>query len=79
MYAKDPYEGKYQFLINIRESTELKHFDDPKVFIEYSNYMQDVYKNIGKYNIGKKREILIVFDNVIAYMINKFNTDWIVY
>ena len=79
MYAKDPYEGKYQFLINIRESTELKHFDDPKVFIEYSNYMQDVYKNIGKYNIGKKREILIVFDNVIAYVINKFNTDWIVY
>ena len=79
MYAKDPYEAKYQFLINIRESTELKHFDDPKVFIEYSNYMQDVYKNIGKYNIGKKREILIVFDNVIAYMINKFNTDWIVY
>ena len=79
MYAKDPYKAKYQFLINIRESTELKHFDDPKVFIEYSNYMQDVYKNIGKYNIGKKREILIVFDNVIAYMINKFNTDWIVY
>ena len=29
-YAKDPYEAKYQFLINKRESTGLKHFNDPK-------------------------------------------------
>ena len=26
LYAKDPNEGKYQFLINKRESTGLKHF-----------------------------------------------------
>ena len=32
--------------------------------------MQDVYKNIDKYNPGKKREILIVFDDRIADMIN---------
>ena len=32
--------------------------------------MQDVYKNIEKYNIGKKRKILIVFDDMIADMIN---------
>ena len=31
--------------------------------------MQDVFKNIEKYNIGKKRKI-IVFDDVIADMIN---------
>ena len=37
LYAKDPYETKYQFLINKRESTELKHFNDLKAFIEYSN------------------------------------------
>ena len=42
LYAKDPYEAKYQFLINKRESTGLKHFIDPKLFIEYSNDMQDV-------------------------------------
>ena len=41
--AKDPFEGKYHFLINKRESTGLKHFNDPKSFIEYSNDMQDVY------------------------------------
>ena len=53
LYAKDPYEAKYQFLINKRKSTGLKHFNDPKAFIEYSNYMQDVYKNIEEYNIAK--------------------------
>ena len=40
LYAKDPYEEKYQFLINKRESTGLKHFNDPKAFIEYSNDIQ---------------------------------------
>ena len=33
LYAKDPYEAKYQFLINMRESTGLKHFNDPKAFM----------------------------------------------
>ena len=32
--------------------------------------MQDVYKNIEEYNIGKKRKILIVFDDMIVDMIN---------
>ena len=39
LYTKDPYEAKYQFLINKRESTGLKHFNDPEAFIEYSNDM----------------------------------------
>ena len=42
LYAKDPYEAKYRFLIKKRESTGLKHFKGPKVFIEYSNHMKDV-------------------------------------
>ena len=33
LYAKDPYEEKYQLLINKQESTGLKHFHDPKAFI----------------------------------------------
>ena len=32
--------------------------------------MQDVYKNIEEYDIGKKRKILTVFDDMIANMIN---------
>ena len=37
--------------------------------------MQDVYKNIEEYNPIKKRKVLIVFDDMIADMINnnKFN------
>ena len=36
------------------ESTGLKHINNPKALIGYSNDMQDVYKNIEEYNIGKK-------------------------
>ena len=66
LYAKDAYEAKYQYLINIREKVGLKRFNDPKAFIEYSNDMYDVYKNIDEYNIDKEHKILIVFDNMIA-------------
>ena len=38
--------------------------------MEYSNDMQDVYKNIEEYNPGKKRNVLIVFDDMMADMIN---------
>ena len=38
--------------------------------MEYSNDMQDVYKNIEDYNLIKKRKILIAFDDMIADMIN---------
>ena len=70
LYAKDPYEAKYQFLIKKRESTGLKHFNDAKAFIEYSNDMQDVYKKIEECNIGKKCIISIIFDDMIADMFN---------
>ena len=70
LYAKDPYEDKYQFLIKKRESIGLKHFNDPKAFIEYSNDMHDVYKNINDYNHDKEKKILIIFDDMIADMIN---------
>ena len=38
--------------------------------MEYSNDMQDVYKNTEDYNSIKKRKILIIFDDMIADMIN---------
>ena len=39
LHSKDPYEAKYQLLINKRESTGLKYLNDSKAFIEYSNDM----------------------------------------
>ena len=78
LYAKDPYEAKYQYLINKREKVGLDHFDDHKAFIEYSNDMQGVHKNIDDYDPRKKRKVLIVFDDMIADMINNKKLDSIV-
>ena len=77
-YAKDPYEAKYQYLINKREGVGINHFNDPKAFIEYSNDMHDVYKNIDDYNPDKENKILIVFDDMIADMIHNKKLDSVV-
>ena len=70
LYAKDPYEAKYQYLINKRERVGINCLSDPKAFIEYFNDMHKVYKNIGKYNPDQENKVLIVFDDMIADMIN---------
>ena len=65
-------------LINKRESIGLKYFNNTKAFIEYSNDMQNVYKDIDEYNIDKERKIFVVFDDMIVDMINKKKLDSIV-
>ena len=64
------YETKYQYLINKPEKVGLGHFNHPKAFMEYSNHILDVYKDIENYNPNKSRKVLIVFDYMIADMIN---------
>ena len=71
LYAKDLYETKYQYLINKREGVGIGHFNNPKAFIEYSNGMWDLYKNIDEYNLDKDNKNLIVFDDMIADRIKK--------
>ena len=51
---EDPYEAKFQFLINKQESSDLKLFIDSKAFVEYSNNMNDIYKNFEEYIPPKK-------------------------
>ena len=58
--------------------SRIKRFNDPKTFIEYSNDMRDVYKNIGEYNVDKDRKILIVFDDMIADIIKNKKLNLIV-
>ena len=58
LYPKDPYEMKNQYLINKGESVGINHFNDPKAFTEYSNDMQDIYKNINYYKPNKENKIL---------------------
>ena len=66
LYSKDLQEAKNQLLIDKRENTGLKHVYGSKIFIEFSNDMDDIYKNIKKYNPNKKRKILIVSDDMIV-------------
>ena len=68
LYVKALYEVKYEYLINKREGVGIDHFNDPKAFIEYSNDMRDVYKNINYYNPDPENKILIVFGDMIADM-----------
>ena len=42
LFAKDPYDAKYQFLIHTQESTGLMHFNDLKAFIEYLNNKDNI-------------------------------------
>ena len=68
-YAKDLNESKYQYLINKREGAGINHFKDLKAFIKYSDDMCNIYRNINHYNPDKENKILIVFDDMIADMI----------
>ena len=70
LYGKDLYEPKYQLRISERESTGLKYLNDLKVFIEYSNNMDDIYKKNEEHNTNKKRKILIFFDDMISNMLS---------
>ena len=78
LYAKDPFEGKYQLLINKIESTGMKYLNDSKAFIEYSNDIDDIYQNYEEYSPNKKQKILIVFDDMIVDMLSNKSLNAIV-
>ena len=66
LYAKDLSEAKYECLIKKLKNVGIKQLNDPNAFIESSNTMDDVNKNINDYNPIRKRKISIVFDDMIA-------------
>ena len=53
LYAKDLRESKYEFLIKKHMDVGIKYCNDPNVFIECSNTMDDVYQNIEDYKKKK--------------------------
>ena len=57
LYAKDLIEPKYEHLIKNRRNAGIKHLNDPKAFIDYSNTMNDIYDNIDLYNPNRKRKV----------------------
>ena len=46
VHAKYLQHTKYQYIV-----VGLNHYDDHKAFIEHSNDMQDIFKNIEEYNL----------------------------
>ena len=70
LYTKDLSEQKYEFLIEKHKNTRIKHLNDRNAFIECSNTMDDVYENIYDYSPSRKRKNLIVFDDMIAEVMN---------
>ena len=73
-YTKGLCEAKYQFLTNKRVSTGLKYLNDSKAFIEYSNDIDNICRNIEENYPNKKRKILISFDYMIADMLSNKNS-----
>ena len=73
LYVKDPFESKYQLLINGREKGGIEKLKNPKSFIDYSQTVDDAYENLKDYNPIKKRRVLIVFDNMIWNIIKKIS------
>ena len=53
LYVKDPFESKYQLLINRRKKKWIKN--ERKAFIDYSQLTDDVYESLEDYNPTKKK------------------------
>ena len=49
LYTQDLNEAKYEFLNKNHEDVGTKHFNGSKAVIEYSNDMNDIYKNIEEH------------------------------
>ena len=62
LYVKDPFESKYQLLINEREKVGIKKTKNLKAFID------DFYENLEDYNPTKKRKLLVVFNDMTTRM-----------
>ena len=59
--VKDPFESKYQLLINGRKNIGIEILKKTKAFIDYSQTNDDVDNSLEDYNPTKKRRVLIVF------------------
>ena len=66
LYPEDINEPKYEYLMNKREQAGIKNLDNPHVFIEYSDDMDDVLDDINNYNKNRDKKVLIVFDDMIV-------------
>ena len=65
-------------LFNKRKGSGLKHSNDSKAFIEYSNDMGNIYENIEECNPSKECKTMIVFDDMIVDILSNKKLNLIV-
>ena len=70
LYPKDLEEPKYQFLIDKREKAGLKNSKDKNVLIEHSNTTDNIYDDINDYNKKRRKNVMIVFDDIIPHVMS---------
>ena len=66
LYVGDPFESKYQLLINGGEKAGIKKSKNLKAFVDYSQRIDDAYENLEDYNPTKKRKVLTVVGDMIV-------------
>ena len=81
LYATEPYESIYQFVINKRQDVALKHFNDPKAFIGNLNDIKNVHETIEDYNPGVKKKLwsCLITGLLIWSVIKSFCSHWDIY
>ena len=77
LYVKDLEEPKYKLLIDRRKKAGINFNNDPTAFIAHFNSMDDIFPQIEDYNKKSKREILIIFDNMISHVMPDKNAQQI--
>ena len=66
VYVRDPNKAKYQCIIKKHKKNGHENLKNPIAFIENSNKLQDVSKNIDDYKPNRKCNVLIVFNDMIS-------------
>ena len=56
LYVKDPFQSKYQLIINGREKVGIKALKNSKAFIDYLQTIDDDYENLENNNSTRKRD-----------------------
>ena len=73
LFARNLNEHKYELLINTRKKGGINHYNDENEFIESFDSMDYVFFNIDDFNIGRKRKVVIIFDDMIPDIVTNKN------
>ena len=57
LYIKDPFESKYQLVINGKGNVGNETSKNPTAFIDHPQKINDIYENLEDYNPTKKRTV----------------------